>query len=81
MRVLAVTNLYSTPRYPAIGTFVEQQVFGLRRICLDVEVMHVDRCERGMRSYFSMGAELRSRIEQFSPMWFMPCAEESWQSG
>ncbi|MDF0652592.1 MAG: glycosyltransferase [Nitrospira sp.] len=50
-----------------MGTFIEQQVLGLTRRGLDVEVMHVDRCERGMRSYFTMGAELRSRIEQFQP--------------
>jgi teichuronic acid biosynthesis glycosyltransferase TuaC len=67
MRILAVTNLYPTPRNPGAGTFVEQQVLGLRRSGLDVEVMHVDRCERGMRSYFTIGAELRSRIEQFQP--------------
>ena len=67
MRVLAVTNFYPTPKYPAIGTFVEQQVLGLRSIGLDVDVMLVNRGERGMRSYFTMGAELRSRIEQFQP--------------
>jgi len=67
MRVLAVTNQYPTSRNPGVGTFIEQQVLGLRRIGVDVEGMHVDRCERGMRSYFTMGAELRSRIEQFQP--------------
>lgn len=50
-----------------MGTFVEQQVVGLRRSGLDVDVMLVDRYERGMRSYFTMGAELRRRIEQFRP--------------
>lgn len=67
MRVLAVTNMYPTPQSPTIGTFVEQQVLGLRHCGLDVEVMHVDRCERGMSSYFTMGAELQSRIERFQP--------------
>lgn len=67
MRVLAVTNLYPTPRSPGVGTFIQQQVLGLRRSGLDVDVMHVDRCERGMRSYFTMGVELRSRIERFQP--------------
>lgn len=67
MRVLAVTNIYPTPRYPAMGTFVEQQVLGLRRSGLDVEVMLVNRSEGGMSSYFTMGAELRSRIERFQP--------------
>lgn len=50
-----------------MGTFVEQQVLGLRCSGLDVDVMLVDRYERGMRSYLSMGAELTSRIEQFRP--------------
>lgn len=67
MRVLAVTNIYPTTRYPTLGTFVEQQVIGLKRSGLDVDVMLVDRFERGMRSYFTMGAELRRRIEQFCP--------------
>ncbi len=67
MRVLAVTNLYPTQRNAGMGTFVEQQVLGLRHSGLNVDVMHVNRCERGMRSYFTMGAELRSRIEQFQP--------------
>ncbi len=67
MRVLAVTNLYPTPRSPGGGTFIEQQVLGLRRSGLDVDVIHVDRSEKGMSSYFTMEAELRSRIEQFQP--------------
>lgn len=67
MRVLAVTNLYPTSRNPAMGTFIQQQVLGLRGIGVDVEVMYVDRYESGMRSYFAMGAELRDRIEQFQP--------------
>lgn len=67
MRVLAVTNLYPTLRVPGVGTFIEQQVLGLKRIGVDVEVMHVDRGERGVRSYFAMGTELRRRIEQFQP--------------
>ncbi len=67
MRVLAVTNIYPTTRFPTLGTFVEQQVVGLKRSGLDVDVMLVDRFESGMRSYFTMGAELRRRIEQFCP--------------
>jgi teichuronic acid biosynthesis glycosyltransferase TuaC len=67
MRVLAVTNLYPTLRNPGIGTFIEQQILGLKRSGLDVDVMHVDRGERGMRAYFTIGAELQSRIEEFQP--------------
>ncbi|HMS83338.1 MAG TPA: glycosyltransferase [Nitrospira sp.] len=67
LRVLAITNMFPTPQYPALGTFVEQQVIGLRRIGLDMDVMFVNRTERGMRSYFTTGSELRNRIEQFQP--------------
>ena len=67
MRVLAVTNLYPTPQRPGSGTFVEQQIVGLRRIGLDVDVMFVNRGEGGMGSYFTMGAELQNRIEHFQP--------------
>ncbi len=67
MRVLAVTNFYPTPKYPAIGTFVEQQVLGLRGIGLDVDVMLVNRWENGVRSYLTLGTELRNRIRNFKP--------------
>lgn len=67
MRLLAVTNIYPTPQSPTIGTFVEQQVLGLRGINLDVDVMLVNRWERGVRSYLTLGAELRNRIRHFQP--------------
>src|SRR5687768_15560758 len=67
LRILAVTNMYPIPGHPALGTFVEQQITGLRRIGLVVDVMVVNRCERGMGSYLSMGAELRNRIKHFRP--------------
>lgn len=54
MRVLAVTNMYPAPAHPTHGVFVEQQVLGLQRIGVDVEVLYVDRVERGMRAYFDM---------------------------
>lgn len=67
MRVLAVTNLYPSARHPTLGTFVEQQIVGLKRIGLEVEVIFVNRGERGMGSYITLGAPLRKRIEQFQP--------------
>jgi glycosyltransferase involved in cell wall biosynthesis len=67
LRILAVTNIYPTPQYPASGTFVEQQVTGLRGIGLVVDVMFVNRRESGMGSYLTMGAELRNRIKHFQP--------------
>lgn len=50
-----------------MGTFVEQQIVGLKRIGVEVDVMLVNRAERGMGSYFTMGAALRERIGQFQP--------------
>src|SRR4026208_1995036 len=67
LRMLAVTNIYPTPRAPAAGTFVEQQVLGLRRTGMDVDVLFVNRSEKGMSSYLTMGAELRDRIKNFQP--------------
>jgi glycosyltransferase involved in cell wall biosynthesis len=67
LRILAITNLYPTPQRPSMGTFVEQQIVGLRRIGLDVDVMFVDRRERGMGSYLTMRTELRSHIKHFQP--------------
>ncbi|MDH4370770.1 MAG: hypothetical protein OEV99_13125, partial [Nitrospira sp.] len=50
MRILVVTNMYPTPGQPAMGTFVEQQILGMKHIGLNVEVMFVDRAHRGMRN-------------------------------
>jgi glycosyltransferase involved in cell wall biosynthesis len=59
--------MYPTPRHPALGTFVEQQITGLRRIGLSVDVMVVDRWVRGMGSYLTMRTELRNHIKHFQP--------------
>lgn len=67
LRVLAVTNTYPTPLCPAGGTFVEQQIAGLRRIGLNVEVLVINRSEGGMRSYFTAGAELQKCLKRFHP--------------
>lgn len=67
LRVLAITNSSPTPQHPANGTFVEQQIAGLRRIGVDVDVMFVNRREKGMGSYFTMRTELHSRIQHFRP--------------
>ena len=67
MRVLAVTNVYPTSHAPALGTFVEQQVKGLRQTGLYVDVMFLDRAQQGMRAYLGFGQKLRARIEAFRP--------------
>ena len=48
MRILAVTNMYPTVHAPTLGTFVEQQIKGLRHIGVEVEIMLVERGPKGM---------------------------------
>jgi glycosyltransferase involved in cell wall biosynthesis len=67
MRVLAVTNMYPSVSAPAEGSFVEQQVTGLRQIGLDVDVLHVDRSGSGAAAYFDVGRSVRERIKVFRP--------------
>lgn len=67
MRVLAVTNAYPTPQHPANGSFNAQQIIGLRRLGLNVEMMLVDRREKGMGLYFTMGEGLRTSVKHFQP--------------
>jgi glycosyltransferase involved in cell wall biosynthesis len=59
--------MYPMPRNRALGTFVEQQIIGLRRIGLDVDVIVINRYERGMSSYLTMGADVRKYIKHFRP--------------
>jgi glycosyltransferase involved in cell wall biosynthesis len=67
MRILAVTNMYPTAHAPDAGVFVEQQIEGLRRIGLEVEVLFVDRLQRGMRAYAGLRSKTRDRVKDFQP--------------
>ena len=67
LRILAVTNIYPTPQAPALGTFVEQQIEGIRRIGLDVDVMFLDRAQRGMGAYLGLGRQIRAEIANYRP--------------
>jgi teichuronic acid biosynthesis glycosyltransferase TuaC len=67
MRILAVTNLYVTPRVPSLGTYVEQQIKGLKEIGLKVDVLFLDRAQRGIGVYFSLASRVRSSIKEYKP--------------
>jgi len=67
MRVLAVTNVYPTPALPACGTYVEQQIKGLRQVGINVDVLFVNRAEGGMKEYLGLGKRLLKRCENFRP--------------
>ena len=65
MRILAVTNIYPTASNPALGTFVEQQVKGLRGADIDVEVLFVDRRKYGPGAYLSVPSRIHSALRRF----------------
>jgi teichuronic acid biosynthesis glycosyltransferase TuaC len=67
MRILAITNMYPTPQAPFSGNFVEQQIKGLRQIGLDVDVLFVDRGQKGMGVYMSLGGQIQVRVKRFQP--------------
>lgn len=66
-RVLAVTNMYPIPEDPSSGVFIEQQVEGLRRNGLEVDVLLIPRDTHGMRAYVGMATVLRERIHEWNP--------------
>jgi len=67
VRILAVTNMYPSFSNPQSGTFVEQQINGLRQVGLNVKVMYVDRLQYGMRAYVLMRQQLTDSIAEFKP--------------
>lgn len=67
LHVLAVTNLYPTPYAPTAGTFIEQQVEGLRQIGLHIDVMVLDRIQQGRIAYLRLGQTIRSRVSELQP--------------
>ena len=67
MRILAVTNMYPTPQFPSSGSFVEQQIRGMRRIGLNVEVLFFNRLQQGIRVYAGLREQLQARIKSFRP--------------
>ncbi|MCU0611718.1 MAG: glycosyltransferase [Candidatus Eisenbacteria bacterium] len=67
MKVLAITNMYPTSATPRAGTFVEQQVDGLRREGVAVEVLHLDRAGRGVLQYGTTWSRLREELDRVRP--------------
>jgi teichuronic acid biosynthesis glycosyltransferase TuaC len=67
MRILAVTNMYPTRHTPASGVFIEQLIKGLKQIGLEVDLIFVDRTQRGMSVYLGLRRHLRAKIAHFRP--------------
>jgi len=67
MKVLAVTNMWPTPRHPRTGTFVRAQVQGLERIGVEVRPLLFDRVSGGMAAYLRTSAAVRRECRRFRP--------------
>jgi teichuronic acid biosynthesis glycosyltransferase TuaC len=67
MRILAVTNMYPMPGFPNAGIFVEQQIRSLREIGLTVDVILVNRLERGMSAYIGLARQVCATVRTFRP--------------
>ncbi|HEY5910144.1 MAG TPA: glycosyltransferase, partial [Verrucomicrobiae bacterium] len=67
MRILAVTNMYPSPEFPASGVFVHEQVKSLQAIGLDVRVLFIDRRREGALAYYRMDPKLTEAVGGFNP--------------
>src|SRR5215831_18290567 len=67
MKVLAVTNMLPTADSPNSGRFIEQQIKALRRAGLELDVLLVNRMEKGMRAYASLPTMLRKAVDRVEP--------------
>jgi len=67
MRILALTNMLPVPEAPNSGRFIQQQIEALRRKGLDVDVLLVNRREKGMLAYAGLPAMLRQAVALLKP--------------
>jgi teichuronic acid biosynthesis glycosyltransferase TuaC len=67
MRVLSITNTYPTPEMPWLGTFVEQQIIGLRSVGVETQVLYFNRNKEGPFIYYRMGRLVSEAIAAFRP--------------
>jgi glycosyltransferase involved in cell wall biosynthesis len=67
MRVLVVTNMYPTLQTPDQGTFVEAQVESLRKLGIDVDVLHFPRIEGGRRVYQGLSRKVKRAVAEQRP--------------
>ena len=67
MRILAVTNMYPLVEAPNAGIFVEEQIKSLRHIGITVDVLFVNRLQRGMSAYIGLARQVCARVKNFRP--------------
>lgn len=67
LRAVLVTNRYPTQANPQSGTYVPSLCDALERAGVSVRLVHLDRHERGRRTYAGAPALLRDAIARFDP--------------
>jgi glycosyltransferase involved in cell wall biosynthesis len=67
VRVLVVTNMYPTAKTPNAGPFVATQVESLRKLGLDMTVLHLPRHDVGRRVYRNLAARVRGSVGENDP--------------
>ena len=67
MRLLALTNIFPSPERPWLGTFIEQQLAGLRSIGVDIKVLFFDRMNEGPLVYHRMVPRISEAVGSFQP--------------
>src|SRR2546423_7136239 len=67
MRILAITNIYPTARFPGRGVFVQEQIKGLRSSGVEVRVLFVDRWQEGPTVYYRLQGKIRNAVTEFDP--------------
>ena len=66
MKVLVITNMLPTPSSRSQGTFVRSQIESLRSR-VEIDVLHIERVERGRRIYARAAARVRKAIQEGRP--------------
>jgi glycosyltransferase involved in cell wall biosynthesis len=67
LKLTVVTNMYPTAADPTQGTFVEQQVKGLRQAGVDIQVVHLDRRGSGMGVYRKIRTRVEHALREYNP--------------
>lgn len=67
MKVLAVTNMWPSRVDPSSGTFVVTQIDSLRRLGIEVAVLHVDRETDGRSVYRTLADRIRRTVQAERP--------------
>ena len=67
LHALMVTNMYPTPAAPDDGAPVAGELASLRSLGLEIELLHLQREERGRSVYLGLGRRARALVAEIRP--------------